>query len=49
MVSKIPRSRRFKALTRSHVELDAEITKFINEHGRMMDKLQFDDEYPFEI
>jgi hypothetical protein len=49
MASKTPRSRRFKTLTCSHVELDAEITKFINEHGRTMDKLQFDDEYPFEI
>ncbi|OJT11714.1 hypothetical protein TRAPUB_11776 [Trametes pubescens] len=30
-------------------ELNAECTKFINEHGRTLDKEQFDAEYPFEI
>ncbi|KAI0323967.1 hypothetical protein GY45DRAFT_487068 [Cubamyces sp. BRFM 1775] len=30
-------------------ELNAECTKFINEHGRTLDKEQFDAEYPFTI
>lgn len=30
-------------------ELNAECTKFVNEHGRTLDKEQFDAEYPFEI
>ena len=29
--------------------LNAELTKFINEHGRQLDKEKFDEEYPFEI
>ncbi|KAH9931962.1 uncharacterized protein B0H18DRAFT_988909 [Fomitopsis serialis] len=30
-------------------ELNAELTKFINQHGRTLDKEQFDAEYPFTI
>jgi hypothetical protein len=33
----------------SSSEIDQELTKFINEHGRTLDKFQFDEEYPFEI
>ncbi|KAI0709003.1 hypothetical protein C8Q76DRAFT_741854 [Earliella scabrosa] len=29
--------------------LNAELTKFINQHGRQLDKEQFDAEYPFTI
>ncbi|KAJ4481271.1 hypothetical protein J3R30DRAFT_3656858 [Lentinula aciculospora] len=29
--------------------LNQELTKFINEHGRVLDKEEFDEEYPFEI
>ncbi|KAH9840293.1 uncharacterized protein C8Q71DRAFT_746822 [Rhodofomes roseus] len=30
-------------------DLNAELTKFINEHGRMLNKEQFDAEFPFTI
>ena len=33
----------------SFTALNAELTKFINEHGRQLDKEQFDAEYPFTI
>lgn len=29
--------------------LNAELTQFINEHGRVLNKEQFDEEYPFSI
>lgn len=45
----LPR-RRERVLTRCiRAELNAECTKFVNEHGRTLDKEQFDAEYPFEI
>ncbi|KAI5899313.1 uncharacterized protein SCHCODRAFT_02523650 [Schizophyllum commune H4-8] len=30
-------------------ELDAELTKFFETHARVLDKFEFDDEYPFSI
>ncbi|KAI5825828.1 hypothetical protein EV122DRAFT_206377 [Schizophyllum commune] len=30
-------------------ELDAELTKFFEAHARVLDKFEFDDEYPFSI